>query len=135
FTIDKPQLMSTELYNKVALITGAGSGIGQATAILFARNGAKVIVSDIDEKGGRETVAQIKKEGGEAAFVLTDVSQSEQVAEMVQQTVTVYGSLDIAFNNAGIGGESNPVADMTVSGWNKIIDVNLNSVFYCMKFE
>ncbi|HYV55150.1 MAG TPA: SDR family oxidoreductase [Chitinophagaceae bacterium] len=121
--------------NKVVIVTGGGSGIGQATAILYAQGGAKVIVSDIDEKGGQETVASIKKAGGDASFVKTDVSNPEDCEALVKTTIRIYGRLDMAFNNAGIGGEMNPIADMSVEGWLKVINVNLNSVFYCMKYE
>ena len=121
--------------NKVVIVTGGGSGIGQATAVLYAQGGARVIVSDIDEKGGQETVASIKKAGGDASFVKTDVSNPEDCEALVKTTIRIYGRLDMAFNNAGIGGEMNPIADMSVEGWLKVINVNLNSVFYCMKYE
>ena len=121
--------------NKVVIVTGGGSGIGQATAVLYAQGGAKVIVSDIDEKGAQETVASIKKAGGDASFVKTDVSNPEDCEALVKTTIRIYGRLDMAFNNAGIGGEMNPIVDMSVEGWLKVINVNLNSVFYCMKYE
>jgi NAD(P)-dependent dehydrogenase (short-subunit alcohol dehydrogenase family) len=121
--------------NKVVIVTGGGSGIGQATADLYAKEGAKVIVSDLNEKGGRETVASIKKAGGDASFVRTDVSKAEDCQTLVKSTINIYGRLDMAFNNAGIGGEMNPIADMSVEGWLNVINVNLNSVFYCMKYE
>jgi len=121
--------------NKVVIVTGGGSGIGQATAILYAQGGARVIVSDIDEKGGQETVASIKKAGGDASFVKTDVSNPEDCEALVKTTIRIHGRLDMAFNNAGIGGEMNPIVDMSVEGWLKVINVNLNSVFYCMKYE
>jgi NAD(P)-dependent dehydrogenase (short-subunit alcohol dehydrogenase family) len=121
--------------NKVALVTGAGSGIGQATALLYAEQGASVIVSDIDEKGGEETVDLITKAGGKASFVKADVSAAEECKKLTEETVRIYNRLDIAFNNAGIGGEMNPIADMSIEGWQKVINVNLNSVFYCMKYE
>lgn len=121
--------------NKVVIVTGGGSGIGQATAILYAQEGAKVIVSDLNEKGGGETVASIKKAGGDASFIKTDVSKPEDCQALVKSTVDIYGRLDMAFNNAGIGGEMNPIADMSVEGWLNVINVNLNSVFYCMKYQ
>lgn len=120
---------------KTAVVTGAGSGIGQAAALLYAQQGAKVIVSDINEAGGIETVALIKKAGGEASFIKTDVSDAAQCKALADETINLYGSLDIAFNNAGISGEMNPVADMSIEGWLKVINVNLNSVFYCMKHQ
>lgn len=127
--------MNSEFSNKVVLVTGGGSGIGQATAILYGRFGAKVVVSDVNDEGGSKTVGQIQNEGGEATFIKADVSKASEVANLIKQSVNRYGSLDIAFNNAGIGGESNAVADMSIEGWKHVIDVNLNSVFYCMKYE
>lgn len=121
--------------NKVALVTGAGSGIGQAAAILYAQLGASVIVSDINDKGGKETIDLIAKAGGKASFVKADVSVAEECRKLTEETVRIYNRLDMAFNNAGIAGEMNPVADMSIEGWQKVINVNLNSVFYCMKYE
>lgn len=120
---------------KVALVTGGGSGIGQAACHLYAREGAKVVVSDIDEQGGNETVRTIQASGGEAAFVRADVSSPGDCQAMVDYTLEQYGRLDIAFNNAGIGGEANLTADYSVEGWQKVIDINLSGVFYSMKVE
>jgi NAD(P)-dependent dehydrogenase (short-subunit alcohol dehydrogenase family) len=127
--------MEPSFSGKVALVTGAGSGIGEATAKLYATYGAKVIVSDINEKGGNAVVEAIRKNGGEAKFVLCDVSKPEECARLVQETLKAYGRLDYACNNAGIGGEQNMIADMSVDGFNKVIAVNLSSVFYCMKYQ
>lgn len=127
--------MEQILSGKVAIVTGGGSGIGRATATLYAANGAKVVISDMDEKGGAETVKMIQDVGGDAHFIKTDVGKPAECEAMVKQTVEKYGRLDIACNNAGISGESNPVADVTVAGWDKVISINLSSVFYCMKYQ
>lgn len=124
-----------DIKGKVALVTGAGSGIGRAAAESYAIYGAKVIVSDINEDQGRQTVAAIKEKGGEAFFIAADVGKYEDCVGLISGSVEKYGSLDIAFNNAGIAGESNAIADMSVEGWLKVININLNSVFYCMKVE
>jgi NAD(P)-dependent dehydrogenase (short-subunit alcohol dehydrogenase family) len=120
---------------RVALVTGAAAGIGRTTSLYYARDGAQVVVSDINESGGRETVEKIQREGMEAVFIRADVSNPEDVQELVKQTVEKYGRLDIAFNNAGIGGEQNPTADYTLEGWDKMIGINLSGVFYSMKYE
>ena len=127
--------MGKNFEGKVAIVTGGGSGIGQATAILYAAHGASVVVSDVNEKGGADTVKSITDKGGQATFIKADVSKPADCENLVAETVKKYGKLDVAFNNAGIGGEANPVADMSIEGWNKIIAVNLSSVFYCMKYE
>lgn len=124
-----------QLENKVAIVTGAASGIGAATALLFARQGAKVILSDINETSGKAIVSEITNHGGQAVFVKADVSRAEDCRKLIAEATALYGRLDIAFNNAGIGGESNAVGDMSIEGWEKVIAVNLNSVFYCMKYE
>ncbi len=128
-------MMGKNFEGKVAIVTGGGSGIGQATAILYAAHGASVVVSDVNEKGGAETVKAITDKGGQAFFVKADVSKPTDCENLVAETVKKYGKLDVAFNNAGIGGEANLIADMSIEGWNKIIAVNLSSVFYCMKYE
>ncbi len=120
---------------KVALVTGSGSGIGQKTAQFYARDGAKVVVSDVDEKGGQETVDMIESDNGEATFVKADVSRPEDCKALVQSAVDKFGRLDIACNNAGIAGEQNPTADYSIEGWQKLISINLSGVFYCMKYE
>lgn len=120
---------------KVALVTGAASGIGRSTAELYAQHGAKVAVADVDVQGGEGTVEIIRSDGGEAMFIRTDVSSPEECEQMVQETVKSYGRLDYACNNAGIGGEQNPTADYSIEGWNRLISINLSGVFYCMKYE
>jgi len=123
------------LKNKVALVTGAGSGIGKAIALLYAKEGAKIIVNDINKAHGQSVVNQIKNEGGEAFFVEADASQEAEVKRLVEKTVEQYGRLDIACNNAGIGGELNLTADYSIEGWNKVIDINLNGVFFGCKYQ
>ena len=123
------------LKDKVAIITGAGSGIGKATAELFAAEGAKVIISDINEKNGTETVDEIKKKGGEAFFVKTDSSKPEDNEALVKKTIDQYGRLDIAVNNAGIGGPLAATGEYPIDGWQKVIEINLSGVFYGMRYQ
>jgi len=125
----------TQFTGRVAMVTGAASGIGRTSAQFYAREGAKVVVSDIDEVGGLETVRLIKQEGSEAFFVKTDVSDPHDCEKLISQTVEKYGRLDYACNNAGIGGEQNLTADYSLGGWQKVIGFNLSGVFYCMKYE
>ena len=122
------------LKNKVALVTGAAMGIGESTALAFAKEGAKVIVSDTSPKG-EAVAARIRAEGGEARFIAADVSNASEVKALVEGSVKAFGRLDIAFNNAGIGGEQAPTADLSEAGWEKTLAVNLSGVFYCMKYE
>lgn len=120
---------------KVALVTGAGQGIGASTAKLFAREGAKVVVSDVLDDKGAEVVAAIKADGGDATYVHADVSSEEQVKALIDTTVQTYGRLDFGINNAGIGGLSAPTGDYTLADWNKVIGINLTGVFLCMRYE
>jgi NAD(P)-dependent dehydrogenase (short-subunit alcohol dehydrogenase family) len=120
---------------KVALVTGASSGIGRATALAFAREGAKVVVADVTVEGGEETVAQVKKAGGEAIFVKTDVSKAVEVEALVAKAVATYGRLDCAYNNAGIAGKAKTVVDDTEDNWDRILAINLKGVWLCMKYE
>jgi NAD(P)-dependent dehydrogenase (short-subunit alcohol dehydrogenase family) len=120
---------------KTAIVTGAASGIGKSTADLYAKEGANVVLSDIDEKNGNAAAEAINKNGGKAIFVKADVSSHSDCKSLVEQTVKHFGRLDIACNNAGVGGESNPVADYSIEGWDKVIAINLSSIFYCMKYE
>jgi NAD(P)-dependent dehydrogenase (short-subunit alcohol dehydrogenase family) len=124
-----------KLENKVALVTGAGSGIGRAIAITYANAGAAVMVSDISEKGGNETVEMITKSGGKAAFFKADTSSAADNEALVNATVKQFGKLDIACNNAGIGGEANLTGDYALDSWKKVIDINLNGVFYGCKYQ
>jgi NAD(P)-dependent dehydrogenase (short-subunit alcohol dehydrogenase family) len=127
--------MAGLMADKVALVTGAASGIGRATALAFAKEGAKVVVADFVEDGGHNTVAEIKALGAEALFVKVDVSKSEQVAAMVERAVATYGKIDYAFNCAGIEGESASLAEATEENWDRVINVNLKGVFLCLKHE
>jgi len=124
-----------ELDGKVALITGAGSGIGKTSAILFAREGAKIVVSDLKEETGRETVDVITAKGGKAFFVKADVSKAAEVEAMVQSCLNQYGTLDVLFNSAGIWlkGDS-PVAGMSEDVWNSMVSVHLTGHFLCCKY-
>jgi len=121
--------------NKTVIITGAASGIGKATAERFAKEGANVVISDIQEKEGNKVANDICSTGGKASFFKTDVSKPEEMEALVNFAIKTYGKLDIAVNNAGIGGEQNPIADMSIEGWQKVISINLSSLFYGMKYQ
>lgn len=121
------------MFNKVAVITGAGSGIGRATALLFAKKGAKVVVVDLDSKEGSKTVDSIEGHGGEARLVVADVSKASNVQRMVKTILELYGRLDILVNNAGIFTEGS-VVETTEEDWNRVLGVNLVGVFLCMKY-
>ncbi len=125
----------SKLEGKVGLVTGAGSGIGRACALLMARKGAKVVVADVDVAGGEETVKLIEGAGGKALFVKADVSDPAQVEAAVKAGVDAFGGLHLAVNNAGIGGEANLVGDYSPEGWRKVIGINLDGVFYSMRYE
>jgi NAD(P)-dependent dehydrogenase (short-subunit alcohol dehydrogenase family) len=127
--------MAAELEGKVALVTGASSGIGREAALAFASAGARVVVSDVAVDGGEETVSQIQSQGGEATFVRADVSQTPEVEALVRQTVETYGRVDCAHNNAGIEGDMAPTADCTETNWDRTIAINLKGVWLCMKSE
>ena len=117
------------------IVTGGGSGIGQSTAIEFANRGAAVVVADIDVSGGESTVERIRNEGGTATFVETNVTEPDAVQSMIDVTVDEYGQLDYAFNNAGIDGDLQPLSEYPAEEWQRVLDVNLSSVFHCMKAE
>ncbi len=123
-----------KLDGKVALITGAGSGIGRASALLFAKEGARVVVADFVPEGGHETVKLIKEAGGEAIFVEVNVSKSPDVQRMIKSAVDAYGRLDIVFNNAGIQGKFIMTADLAEDAWNSIIATNLTGAFLGSKY-
>lgn len=124
-----------ELENKVAIITGAGSGIGKSTALLFARNGAKLVLTDINEDHLLQVVGEVKSLGAEAVGVTADSSRAEDNKEIVDIALDVYGRLDIAVNNAGIGGAMAPVGEYDIQEWLKVININLNGVFYGMHYQ
>lgn len=120
--------------NKVAFITGGTSGIGKVSAILIAREGAKVVVADINEN--QEAIEEIRQEGGEVKFIQCDVSKSEEVKDAIAETVAIFGSLDIALNNAGIVDRArNPIHEKSIEEWQQVLDINLNGVFYNMKYQ
>ncbi len=123
------------LENKVAIITGSGSGIGRAAAVLYAKEGAKVVLSDIQEKNGNDVVSEIRGSGGEASFVKADASSAEDNKALVEQALKIYGTLDIAVNNAGIGGPLAPTGEYPIDGWEKVISINLSGVFYGMRYQ
>jgi NAD(P)-dependent dehydrogenase (short-subunit alcohol dehydrogenase family) len=120
---------------KVALVTGGASGIGRATALAFAQEGARVVVADQDGEGGAETARMIMSNGGYALFATVDVTQAPDVAMLVEQTVAQYGRLDIAFNNAGVAGIPGLTHEQSEEEFERLISVNLKGVWLCMKYE
>lgn len=127
--------MAQSLKGKTALVTGGSSGIGRAAAIAFATAGANVVVADVDEAGGAETIALLKNLSGNGHFVAADISRSNEVEALVKATVEKYGSLDCAFNNAGIQGDLSPTAECSEENWDRITGINLKGVWLCLKFE
>lgn len=123
------------LANKVAIVTGAGSGIGRAIALLYAVEGASIVVSDVDEKGGNETVSEITVKGGKAIFVKADTAVPADSKKVVNQALASFGGLHIAVNNAGIGGPVAPVGEYPLEGWDKVISINLSGVFYGLHYQ
>jgi len=124
-----------DLKDKVAIITGGASGIGEACAILFAKHGAKVVISDLDLDGAQRVLAEVKTNGGEGIAVRTDVASAEDNEKLVAETLKAFGRLDIAVNNAGIGGPPALTGDYPLDGWHQVINVNLNGVFYGMRYQ
>ncbi len=120
---------------KVALVTGGASGIGEACVLTLARGGARVAIVDLSRESGEKVAAAVRQAGSDAVFLQVDVSDPAAVEKMVADTVAAFGGLDIAVNNAGVGGELNLTGAYSVDGWRKVIDINLNSVFYCMRYE
>ncbi|NTV45052.1 MAG: SDR family oxidoreductase [Chlorobiales bacterium] len=127
--------MSSQFDGKVALVTGASSGIGRACALQFGREGAMVVVTDVSVEGGEETVRLIKAAKGEGFFFKCDVSNSKEVSALVGTTIETYGRLDCACNNAGIEGTMKPAAEYPEDVWNRVIAINLTGVWLCMKYE
>lgn len=124
-----------QLDGKVAVITGGGSGIGRATALLLARHGAKLVISDVNIPGGEESVRLIQQAGGQACFIETDVTQAGQVELLIKGAVDAFGGLHYAVNNAGVGGGMQRLDLLEEADWNRVIDVNLKGVWLCMKYE
>jgi NAD(P)-dependent dehydrogenase (short-subunit alcohol dehydrogenase family) len=120
---------------KVAFVTGAASGIGRATSIAFAREGARVAILDRTEDGLQQTADTIRANGGEAVIIACDVALPERVEAAVARVVDTFGRIDIAFNNAGVENTAAPVAEITLESWDRILDINLRGTFLCMKHE
>lgn len=127
--------MTIELSGKIALVTGGSSGIGRATSLLFAREGAKVVVSDVNVQGGEETVGMIEKRGGDAVFVKTDVSKAAEVEALIDKAVKTYGRLDCAANNAGVGPQMTTLLRYSEEEWDRTMDINLKGVWLCLKYQ
>ncbi len=125
----------SSMQEKVALVTGASAGIGRAAALAFGREGASVVVADIDVERGEATAVEIERLGGDAIFVRTDVSSADDVAAMVARAVARFGRLDYAFNNAGVEGSPMPTAECSLDNWNRTIGINLTGVFLCLREE
>jgi NAD(P)-dependent dehydrogenase (short-subunit alcohol dehydrogenase family) len=127
--------MTKQFENKIAMVTGAGSGIGAAIARRFAEEGASVVVGDLKEDSAAKVAEEIEKAGGTAAAVRQDVGDPASVEKSVEFALGKFGQLDVAVNNAGITGDLAPTADYSLEGWHKVIAVNLSSVFYGMKYQ
>jgi NAD(P)-dependent dehydrogenase (short-subunit alcohol dehydrogenase family) len=129
--------MAAEMIDKVAIITGGSSGIGRATALLFAQEGARVAIFDLDDVGGQQTIEEIQAQGGTASFVRTDVSVARDIEAAVKRTVEEFGRLDVIFNGAGLSGRKwgdGPTADCTEEAWDRVLAINLKSVFLGCKY-
>lgn len=129
-----PYNVTQRFAGKIAFITGATSGIGRETAIAFAQEGAKVVVVDLAKEGVEETARLIEEQGGKALAVVCDVSKGEEVKAAVDQALTAFGQIDVAFNNAGIEQPYGKIADVSEEFWDRIVSINLRGVFLCMKY-
>jgi NAD(P)-dependent dehydrogenase (short-subunit alcohol dehydrogenase family) len=127
--------MKTRFDGKCVIVTGAASGIGRATALAFAAEGARLVLSDVDETNGRATASAAQKLGAQAEFIRVDVTRATDCAAMVERAVSRFGRLDVAFNNAGINIGAAPIAEVDESDWQRILGINLTGVFLCMKYE
>jgi NAD(P)-dependent dehydrogenase (short-subunit alcohol dehydrogenase family) len=131
----RDDLQARPMWGKVALVTGASSGIGRATAARFAREGASVVLAARREEEGEEAARRIRRDGGEATFVRADVSQASEVEALVERCVARYGRLDYALNNAGIVGRMVPLVEYDEADWDAVLDANLKGVWLCLKYE
>jgi NAD(P)-dependent dehydrogenase (short-subunit alcohol dehydrogenase family) len=120
---------------KVVLVTGAGSGIGRASALAFAREGAKVVVAEYNPNSGEETATLIQRDKGEAVFICTNVSKEDEVKTLIEKTISAFGRLDCAFNNAGIEGKIASTVKCSTENWDHVLAVNLKGIWLCMKYE
>lgn len=127
--------MAGELQGKVTIVTGAAAGIGQAAATLFAREGARLLLSDVDAANGEKVAAEIAAGGGEAHFIHADISIEDDVIVLVRRAIDIFGGLDLAFNNAGIGHTPLSLLDIPLDMWNRHLAVNLTGTFLCMKHQ
>lgn len=124
-----------DFHDQAALVTGAASGIGRACALRLAQSGARVAVSDVNESGGEETAALIRQGGGSAVFIRADVARAEDTRALVEQTLQVFGRLDAAVNNAGVGGAYLPTHEQDEADWDRVLSINLKGVWLCLKYE
>ncbi|MEN6464541.1 MAG: SDR family oxidoreductase [Syntrophaceae bacterium] len=123
------------LEGKITLVTGGAQGVGRAACLLFAREGAKIVLCDVLARGGEETVSLVKQAGGEAAFFKTDISKEQEVKALIEAAVGLHGRLDCAFNCAGVDGDPSPLHECTNENWDRVIDINLRGMWHLMKFE